>query len=97
LEQGHENYVVAYHPPTSAYFVKICGFFPKARSIFERIERAYCAFVGTTPVLWDLEKKLVAQIVAKYNVEYARQNDPQAAEVLNMDSVSLSQELKTSA
>lgn len=85
--------IVGYHPSGARHYVTIGGFFPKAKSLFERFQRAYFAFVGHVPIYWAIEKKVVAQIVARFNVDKARESGEEGAEVLHMDSVALNEEL----
>lgn len=87
--------IIGYHPAGARHYVLIGGFFPKARSIFERLQRAYYAFMGHVPIHWALEKAVVAQIVARFNVDKARESGEEGTDVLHMDSEALKQELTT--
>lgn len=89
--------IVGYHPEGSRHYVTISGFFPKARNIFERLERAFYAFVGHVPVCWAIEKATISKIVARFNVDQARQSGEEGSEILRLDSASLTKELNTPA
>lgn len=85
--------IIGYHPAGARHYVTIGGFFPPARSVFERFQRAFYAFVGHVPVYWAIEKETIAKIVARFNVDKARASDDPSAQVLNLDTASLNAEI----
>jgi hypothetical protein len=89
--------IVGYHPAGARHYVTIGGFFPPARSLFERLQRAYYAFVGHVPIYWAIEKETVAKIVARFNVDKARASGEEGTDVLHMDTDALNKELTSTS